>query len=178
MKLALKTMAFVLAASTFAPAAFADTASDGKVDISGVILQNACTVKSRSVDVQLKDEYASIFTAAGQTQGDKAFEIELEGCDSSVYSTVQVRFEGVTVAGDDTVLANTSDAEGVGVQILDSANSVLTFNNESAWSAATNITAGENTETAIPFTARYISTDATVKAGQVETSATFYLQYN
>ncbi|MDI8752180.1 hypothetical protein MJH54_35060, partial [Salmonella enterica subsp. enterica serovar Montevideo] len=41
--------------------------------ITGLIQQNACTVKTDSVliEVTLQNEFASLFTAAGQTAGDK-----------------------------------------------------------------------------------------------------------
>ncbi|POP41997.1 fimbrial protein StiA [Superficieibacter electus] len=179
MKFALKTLAIVLLAA--APSAFAalgDTASDGTVHITGTIKQNACTVKTSSVEVTLKDEFASIFTTAGQTQGDKEFTIDLEHCDASVYPNVQARFEGVTDAYGTNVLKNNGTATNVGVQIVDSASSAITFNDESQWSAATTIPAGGDTEVSIPFTARYIATTASVGAGSVDSTATFYLQYN
>lgn len=49
MKLTLKTLAVALAAITLSPAALADTAKDGTVHITGLIQQNACTVKTDSV---------------------------------------------------------------------------------------------------------------------------------
>lgn len=72
MKLTLKTLAVALAAITLSPAALADTAKDGTVHITGLIQQNACTVKTDSVliEVTLQNEFASLFTAAGQTAGD------------------------------------------------------------------------------------------------------------
>ncbi|KZF53476.1 fimbrial protein StiA, partial [Salmonella enterica subsp. enterica serovar Tennessee] len=73
MKLTLKTLTVARAAITPPPAALADTAKDGTVHITGLIKQNACTVKTDSVEVTLQDEFASLFTAAGQTVGDKDF---------------------------------------------------------------------------------------------------------
>lgn len=105
MKLTLKTLTVALAAITLSPpAALADTAKDGTVHIFGAIKQNACTVKTDSVEVPLQDEFASLFTAAGQTAGDKDFTIDLENCDANVYSTVQARFEGTLDGTDATIL--------------------------------------------------------------------------
>lgn len=84
MKLSLKTLTVALAAITLSPAALADTAKDGTVHITGLIKQNACTVKTDSVEVTLQEEFASLFTAAGQTAGDTDFTIELENCDANV----------------------------------------------------------------------------------------------
>lgn len=53
MKLTLKTLTVALAAITLSPAALADTAKDGTVHITGLIKQNACTVKTDSVEVTL-----------------------------------------------------------------------------------------------------------------------------
>jgi type 1 fimbria pilin len=162
----------------FSTAALADTASDGTVHITGTILQNACTVKTASVEVPLKDQYASIFTAAGQVQSNKAFTIDLENCDPSVYKNIQARFEGTVDNYGNTVLANTAgSASGIGVQILDSANNALAFNDESAWSTQSTLADGQ-TDISLPFSAQFIATNSSVTAGSVDATATFYLQYN
>ena len=175
MKKEMKTMVF--ASLLISTSALADTASDGTVHITGTILQNACTVKTSSIDVTLKDQFASVFTAAGQTQSNEAFTIDLENCDSSIYENIQTRFEGTQDPYDTSVLANTGDATGVGVQILDSANTALALNDESAWSTKSTLTTGQ-TEISMPFSAQFISTSDTVTAGSVDATATFYLQYN
>ncbi|QQQ32586.1 fimbrial protein [Salmonella enterica] len=183
MKLTLKTLTVALAAITLSPAALADTAKDGTVHITGLIKQNACTVKTDSVliEVTLQEEFASLFTAAGQTAGDTDFTIELENCDANVYSSVQARFEGTLDGTDATILKNEDDAENIGVQILDKTgdSTPMTFNDLQAWSAPVNLPTAEGvTELSMPFTARYISTAVPVKSGTVDATATFYLQYN
>lgn len=180
MKLTLKTLTVALAAITLSPAALADTAKDGTVHITGLIKQNACTVTTDSIDVTLQDEFASLFTAAGQTAGDKDFTIELENCDANIYSSVQARFEGTLDGTDATILKNDADAENIGVQILDNAGTTMTFNDLQAWSAPVNLPTAEGgvTSLSMPFTARYISTAVPVKSGTVDATATFYLQYN
>ncbi|EEF8225968.1 fimbrial protein, partial [Salmonella enterica] len=162
------------------PAALADTAKDGTVHITGLIKQNACTVTTDSIDVTLQDEFASLFTAAGQTAGDKDFTIELENCDANIYSSVQARFEGTLDGTDATILKNEGgDATNIGVQILDKTDTTMTFNDLQAWSAPVNLPTAEGvTELSMPFTARYISTAVPVKSGTVDATATFYLQYN
>lgn len=74
MKLTLKTLAVALAAITLSPAALADTAKDGTVHITGLIQQNACTVKTDSVliEVTLQNEFASLLLPQGKRQGIKA----------------------------------------------------------------------------------------------------------
>lgn len=127
----------------------------------------------------LQDEFASLFTAAGQTAGDKDFTIELENCDANIYSSVQARFEGTLDGTDATILKNDADAENIGVQILDNAGTTMTFNDLQAWSAPVNLPTAEGvTSLSMPFTARYISTAVPVKSGAVDATATFYLQYN
>ncbi|EFP4606915.1 fimbrial protein, partial [Salmonella enterica] len=179
-KLTLKTLTVALAAITLSPAALADTAKDGTVHITGLIKQNACTVTTDSIDVTLQDEFASLFTAAGQTAGDKDFTIELENCDANIYSSVQARFEGTLDGTDATILKNEGgDATNIGVQILDKTDTTMTFNDLQAWSAPVNLPTAEGvTELSMPFTARYISTAVPVKSGTVDATATFYLQYN
>lgn len=83
----------------------------------------------------LQEEFASLFTAAGQTAGDTDFTIELENCDANVYSSVQARFEGTLDGTDATILKNEDDAENIGVQILDKTSTPMTFNDLQAWSA-------------------------------------------
>lgn len=183
MKLTLKTLAVALAAITLSPAALADTAKDGTVHITGLIQQNACTVKTDSVliEVTLKDEFASIFTATGQTAGDKGFTIDLENCDANIYSNVQARFEGTLDGTDATILKNDADAQNIGVQILDKTgdSTPVTFNDLQAWSSAVGLPTEEGVTTlSMPFTARYIATAVPVGSGNVDASATFYLQYN
>ncbi|EJR2485027.1 fimbrial protein [Salmonella enterica] len=180
MKLTLKTLTVALAAITLSPAALADTAKDGTVHITGLIKQNACTVTTDSIDVTLQDEFASLFTAAGQTAGDKDFTIELENCDANIYSSVQARFEGTLDGTDATILKNEGgNATNIGVQILDKTDTTMTFNDLQAWSAPVNLPTAEGvTELSMPFTARYISTAVPVKSGTVDATATFYLQYN
>ncbi|EAM1902240.1 fimbrial protein StiA [Salmonella enterica] len=181
MKLSLKTLTVALAAITLSPAALADTAKDGTVHITGLIKQNACTVKTDSVEVTLQEEFASLFTAAGQTAGDTDFTIELENCDANVYSSVQARFEGTLDGTDATILKNDSDAQNIGVQILDKTgdSAPVTFNDLQAWSSAVALPTEEGVTTlSMPFTARYIATAVPVGSGNVDASATFYLQYN
>ncbi|EAM4821638.1 fimbrial protein StiA [Salmonella enterica] len=183
MKLTLKTLAVALAAITLSPAALADTAKDGTVHITGLIQQNACTVKTDSVliEVTLQNEFASLFTAAGQTAGDKGFTIDLENCDANIYSNVQARFEGTLDGTDATILKNEADAQNIGVQILDKTgdSTPVTFNDLQAWSSAVALPTEEGVTTlSMPFTARYIATAVPVGSGNVDARATFYLQYN
>ncbi|EAB3739428.1 fimbrial protein [Salmonella enterica subsp. enterica serovar Bovismorbificans] len=179
MKLTLQTLTVVLAAITLSPAALADTAKDGTVHIYGAIKLNACTVTTDSVDVTLQDEFASLFTAAGQTAGDKDFTIDLENCDANIYSNVQARFEGTLDGTDATILKNDADATNIGVQILDKTSTPMTFNDLQAWSASVALPTEEGVTTlSMPFTARYIATAVPVESGNVDATATFYLQYN
>lgn len=179
MKLSLKILTVALTAITLSPAALADTAKDGTVHIFGTIKQNACTVKTDSVEVTLQDEFASLFTAAGQTAGDKDFTIDLENCDANIYSNVQARFEGTLDGTDATILKNDDDATNIGVQILDKTGATMTFNDLQAWSASVALPTEEGVTTrSMPFTARYIATAVPVGSGNVDATATFYLQYN
>ncbi|SUG79557.1 fimbrial subunit [Salmonella enterica subsp. enterica] len=162
------------------PAALADTAKDGTVHITGLIKQNACTVKTDSVEVTLQEEFASLFTAAGQTAGDTDFTIETRKLRRKRLQQVYRRaLKAHSTEPMRPSLKNEDDAENIGVQILDKTSTPMTFNDLQAWSAPVNLPTAEGvTELSMPFTARYISTAVPVKSGTVDATATFYLQYN
>lgn len=82
---------------------------------------------------------------------------------------------------DATILKNEADAQNIGVQILDKTgdSTPVTFNDLQAWSSAVALPTEEGVTTlSMPFTARYIATAVPVGSGNVDASATFYLQYN
>lgn len=160
----------------------ADDSGDGQVHITGNIIQSACTIatESKAFDVVLEDRNTTAFVAAGDTSAEKPFTIKLENCDSEAYKNVRVRFEGnQDTDANSTVLVNTGVAKGIGVQILDN-GTPMDFVDHSGWST-TNFSIEDNEgNPVLPFTARYYATKAQagIVAGSVDTTATFYLQYN
>ncbi|MBA7843226.1 fimbrial protein [Klebsiella sp. RHBSTW-00484] len=178
-----KASVFIIASLLSSPMAFAaDNSGDGQVHITGNIIESACTVASdsKAIDVLLEDRNTSAFTAMGDTSAEKEFKIKLENCNSSSYENVRVRFEGMADAtGGSTVLANTGDAAGIGVQILDN-GTPMDFTDHSGWSTTNTSLLDNEGNPQIPFTARYYATKsmAGIVAGTVDTTATFYLQYN
>lgn len=164
----------VLAASAFSTAAFAE---DGKVNFTGTIILNGCDVTADTKDqtVDLGKIAVSSFPAAGATAGSKQFSLKLTNCPDTV-SAATVRFDGVQVPGDNSILALTEDAgvaTGVGIQIADNQNKVINlYQDSSAYSLAS----GSAVNT-LNFVARYISTADTVTAGPANAVSNFTIAY-
>ncbi|MDG1641467.1 fimbrial protein StiA [Klebsiella huaxiensis] len=174
---------FILASIIASPMAFAaDSSGDGQVHITGKIIESACTIATTSKDlnVTLEDRNTTAFVSAGDTSAEQQFKIKLENCSTTSYQNVKVRFEGTQdTEANSTVLKNTGEAAGVGVQILDN-GTPMDVVSHSGWSATNfNLTDNEGSPE-LPFTARYYATKAQsgITAGTVDTTATFYLQYN
>ncbi|VUT09874.1 fimbrial protein [Klebsiella spallanzanii] len=178
-----KISTFIIASLMTSPLAFAaDNSGDGQVHITGNIIESACTVASdsKAIDVQLEDRNNTVFAASGDTSAEKEFKIKLENCNSTSYKNVKVRFEGTTdETGGSTVLANSGNATGVGIQILDN-GTPMDFTDHSGWSTTITDLTDNDGNPEIPFTARYyaIKSSGGITAGTVDTTATFYLQYN
>ncbi|KFK94090.1 MULTISPECIES: fimbrial protein [unclassified Serratia (in: enterobacteria)] len=152
-------------------------AADGQVNFSGSVIDASCNVTnatSGSLNVVLGQVSKSAFTAAGTKAAPTKFTLQVSNCPDSV-SSVGVKFDGTTVAGDNSVLAltqGTGVATGVGIQLSDASQNVLPLN-----TASINypLTAGAAN---LDFVARYISTAATVTAGPANAIANFSIIYN
>lgn len=103
---------------------------------------------------------------------DDRFKIQLVQCAAGIKVDYKFTTAGSTgVSGNNDILAIASGngaAEGVGLQILDSNNNVLKFDND--YNAVAQTTDGQSVS--IPLKARYVQT-GTVKAGKVDSVATF-----
>ncbi|HCM62167.1 MAG TPA: fimbrial protein [Morganella sp. (in: Bacteria)] len=108
----------------------------GKVNFHGFIIDAPCSISPESVDQTV--ELGQIATATLKQNGAKGessaqtFQIELVDCDLSYFddkddakSTVNLKFTGSTIDGDDSTLAITGQAKGAGVRIMDKDNSKL-----------------------------------------------------
>ncbi|WP_024531391.1 fimbrial protein [Serratia fonticola] len=163
----------VLAASAFSTAAFA---ADGKVNFSGEIIDQACTVHSDSENqtVTLGKVYVGAFKGgAGVTAASKDFSLILQNCPDTV-TAATVRFDGIQVAGNDAVLALTEEpgvATGVGVQIADN-NKVINLHTDSSVYPLSS-----TDDNVLGFVARYYATSATVTAGKANAVSNFTIIY-
>ncbi|VTR31629.1 S-fimbrillin [Serratia fonticola] len=169
----------VLASSVFAVTAAA-AAADGQVDFVGKITDDACVVTNNPgspLQVNLGEVATTSFNVGGvPTAGVKSsatnFTIKLTGCPAAA-TQAAVKFDGIAVSGDNTVLALAAGgATGVGIQLSDDANTVVPlFTASKAYPLA----AGNND---LNFVARYISTSATITSGVANSTASFTLNYN
>lgn len=153
-------------------------AADGKVNFKGSIIDSACVVTNTPeapLDVTLGSVSKGAFTAAGDTAAATKFTLKLSSCPATV-TKASVKFDGTAAGGDNNILALTTEtgvATGVGIQIQDSSNAVLPLSTASA--SYPLVDTGENN---LDFTARYISTAATVTAGPANAVASFTVAYN
>lgn len=173
-----KQLHFIAIASIISGASLTGAhAADGTIQFNGEIIDAACTVSASSANqtVTLGQISENAFSAAGDTAGATAFQIDLTSCPASVTSAA-VKFDGTPYQGDNSALALTpvnGVATGVGIQIRNADNTVLPLFTESQ--RVTLSQAGTNT---LKFNAAYVAKAATVTAGPANATATFSVVYN
>lgn len=166
-------------ASVNANAAPPVVVNGGSINFAGTIVNAACSVSPSSANqtVTLGQVRASTLGNDGDTSTVTGFNIVLEDCDTSISTTAEVAFSGVTESGKPQVLRVDSGLSGaarnVGIQILDSAGGNVTFNNNS-WTPSMTLVDGRNV---IPFQARYVAVGGPATAGTANAQATFKIQY-
>lgn len=163
--------------SRFSGARTYDTVDQIRINFTepDVVVNSAsCILNSKNIAVNLGshiDGYRLIH--AGDTSTPVSFNIDLT-CDPE--TSINVLFSGATVAGDNTALAlsNLSDptsAQGVGVQVL---------YNDRAITFGELIPAGKYTaggSVILPFKAQVLRLNETLKAGEINATATFDMIY-
>jgi major type 1 subunit fimbrin (pilin) len=179
----LSAVAALLSVSGFALAAdpVAVTVNGGTINFTGEVVNAACAVDASSSDqtVQMGQVRSASFKALGDTSGKVAFKIGLNDCDASVYTSAAVGFTGQTVSGKTDALAVGSgtaavaSATGIGISILDQAGSKVTFDGTASGKVKI-----INGQTVIPLQAQYVSTAASVTAGQANATTTFKITYS
>ncbi|TQI81409.1 major type 1 subunit fimbrin (pilin) [Serratia fonticola] len=152
-------------------------ADDGIVRFEGQLVSEACQVinnVNNPAQVDLGKVAKTAFPALGATAGAKKFTLALKDCPPTV-STATVAFSGTAANADNTALALTQEAgvaTGVGIQISDASQSVLSLGAPSA--AYPLLPSVVNN---LDFVARYISTADNVTAGPANSVATFDISY-
>ncbi len=147
---------------------------------SSSISSTACTVTSPSPSVPLDPIKASALTGIGSTAGEKSFPITLN-CPSAGTKVFITLTDNANPANTSTTLAlkSGSTASGVALQVLNQGTPVAfgpdssAAGNTNQWQAGTS--SGGPMD--IPLSARYVQTDAKVKAGTVNGVATFTMSY-
>ncbi|MFP1763831.1 type 1 fimbrial major subunit FimA [Lonsdalea quercina] len=159
------------------------TVTGGTIHFTGKLTSAPCAVSTDSSDqtVNLGEYTTHHFNASGIKGTEKPFQIKLEDCDTSTYTTAAVAFSGRQDADNANLLAvdsglsgdQSTTATGVGIQILDSASQVVKPDGNT-FSTAKTLNDGENV---LNFAAQYVST-AAATAGEANADATFTMQYN
>ncbi|OPW99451.1 fimbrial protein [Citrobacter sp. A316] len=141
------------------------------------VTANTCNLVEKNITVPLKKIMVSdIVDGYSNVVSDDRFKIQLMQCAAGIKVDYKFTTAGSTgVSGNSDILAIASGngaAEGVGLQILDSNNNVLKFDNE--YNVVAQTTDGQSVS--IPLKARYVQTGP-VKAGKVDSVATFDVFY-
>lgn len=181
MKKSLLAVAVVLSAGMSLNAfAVPTTVAGGTVYFNGEVVNAACAVSSDSMDqtVYLDQVRTAAFnsTADAPANQPESFEIKLVDCDSTVQATAAVSFNGTTVSGKTSVLANTAGAgaaQGVGLMLMGPDGAVLELN---TGLPSSSVSVMDGT-TIIPLTVDYISTSTMVTPGPVSSVANFNVIY-
>lgn len=173
-----KIVGLALVLSAFASSAMAADGADGTVKFEGKIVDTPCAVtigsQGENVNVTLDTIPAGFFKAAKTKATQRDFTINLNNCDASVKKTATVKFTGATDSKDSSLLAingGAGAATGVGIEIANWDQSVIPMNSDSA---AINLQDGSNE---LKFTARYVSTVATVTSGAANAQTDFQITY-
>jgi major type 1 subunit fimbrin (pilin) len=153
-------------------------ANDGKVDFTGQIIDATCQAvnsPASPLEVNLGKVAKSAFTGAGSKASATKFTLQLKDCPGTV-SSATVKFDGISVGGDNSVLALTQEsgvATGVGIQLSDDSNTILPLHTSSkAYPLQPDVT------NSLDFVASYIAIDNTVTPGSANSTASFTINYN
>ncbi len=151
-------------------------ASDGTVNFTGEILDQACEVdlSSQNQTVNLGKVFKSAFAGVGDTAAATSFQINLINCPTTVAGAA-VKFDATAYPGDDSVINLTQEASvatGVGIQLTDNEDVVVPLFTDSK---SYPLIEGSNT---LEFRARYIAQNTIITAGPANATSTFTLIYN
>lgn len=140
------------------------------------ITTNTCNLVDKNIYVPLKTINAGDFEGQySDILTDSSFKIDITDCEAGTRVDYQFTRAGSTGVTNDNILdiaTGERAASGVGIQILDKNNTVITFDQD--YTAINSASEKENIE--VPLKARYIKTGE-VKPGEVEAVATFNVFY-
>lgn len=161
------------AALVLGAASLTASAADGTITFQGDIMPTTCVINGgggADVNVDMPTIPATLLAAAGQTGGDKPFNITVGSTATPcAASHVQLRFEpGATVDPATGRLNNAGDATNLQVEVLNDTGGVINLSDNS--NSQTIPVAGGVAD--MKYTARYHATGA-VAAGTVDTSVQY-----
>lgn len=150
-------------------------AADVLIRITGNIKVNTCELSAASQEVTVPMKSAILGKnrfRVGDTFEPTPFSINISKCNQAT-TKARVTFSGTTSLLDTTALAlGDSGAGGLGIQLRDAQDAVVSFNHPSAaYALQPDVT---NTLT---FTARYVATAAVVLPGSANATADFAIEY-
>ena len=163
--------------SPFVMSAPSVTVAGGTINFTGSVIVAPCTV-SAVTNVNMGEVKLSSIDIAGDKSPKIPFNINLSNCDlTNTTGNVAFTFGGLTSQDSTTILQLTGHgaAGGVGLRILDSSQTPVIFDNNTA--GASHTLAG-TPEIAMQYTASYIATSGAMSAGTANASATFSVTYN
>ncbi|UBX50613.1 type 1 fimbrial protein [Providencia alcalifaciens] len=150
--------------------------ADGNIEFIGDIIDQACEVKteSKNIRINLGQIPKANFPSVGSKSTSVPFSIKLINCPIAITSA-KVSFDATPYTNDNTVIAlkSTSNATGVGVQLTDDRNAVITL-----LSSSSEYPLLSNFENDLNFTANYIAKAIPVTPGSANASAPFLIIYN
>lgn len=140
------------------------------------VISNTCNLLSKNVNVLLNSvESGSLSQGYSAVLTDDSFKIDVANCAAGTridYKFTRAGSTGVTDGNILRIAEGEGAASGVGIQILDKNNQVLSFDQEYTGIEGAS---GQGTEE-IAFKARYVKI-GTVRPGQVDAVATFEVYY-
>lgn len=155
-------------------------AAGSVINITGTVQDNTCEVSTASQDmmVNLQNYSSKTFTTVGSSSEMVPFTLEFSSCGSAA-SAVKVGFSGVADTINNSLLktdsGSSTDAQGIGIEILDPDQTALPVNQSDSEMSWYNLTAGQ--PNSLNFYARMVSTISPVTAGLVTASATITLEF-
>lgn len=175
----------LLVAAIFGGVAFSAVASDGTLNITGTILDSACTIDTTTATqtVNLGVIQRTSFKETGSVAGKTKFSISLKDCPSTVTSA-SVTFDGTANKANPDILALNSGqtAEGVGVAFYEADGiTPIPLLTKSTSVTLDTATSGEpatpSNVNQLTYVATYKSTQDAVTAGSANATSNFTITY-
>lgn len=153
------------------------TINGGEVKFHGLVVAAPCSVKADDINktVEMGQVRTNNFPTKGAWYDPVAFQIHLEDCDTTVLTTVAVRFDGISDANDPQVFQTgygAGAAQGIGLGIFDYTGRLLVPNTQPK-----NYFPLTDGETVLHFTAKYRSTLNHVQSGDASGTVWFKMIY-
>lgn len=156
----------------------ATAAAQGRINVTGRILDNTCVVSvaSQSQTVRMETEGNKTFFRPGDTGTDNAFSVVLERCGPAAKG-VTLGFTGTADALNPALVAVPSgagSASGLGIGLYEDDGTAIALNGPARKRALQ----GGATRVELKYTARYVAVSVPVRPGRAAASVTFTHTYD